>query len=298
LVDVHVKSFFEDSTRPQLEITVEEFVRFRDFFYQKTGVQFAESKRYFVDKRIAERARANDSQTFREYFMLLRLDRSGAELQQLINLLTVNETYFFRENYQLESLVRFVLPQIAARKARGDAIRIWSLPCSTGEEPYSIAISVLDAWARSDDFQIEISGSDVDTRVLADARAGLYGERSLQHVGAATRDRYFARRPGNQFQIIPELRESIDFFQLNISNKAEMSRFRNIDVIFCRNLLIYFDDLSRREAVESIFESLAPGGFVYLGHSESMSRMSSLFTPRRLGDCSVYQRPFEAGSRA
>lgn len=277
-------------------ITTEEFVRFRDFFYQKTGVQFSETKRYFVDKRIAERAHLTSSETFRQYFMLVRLDKSGAELQQLINLLTVNETYFFREKYQLESLVRFVLPQIAARKKPGDAIRIWSLPCSTGEEPYSIAISVLDSWPRSDEFQIEISGSDVDTRVLADARAGIYGERSLQHVGSTLRSRYFTSLPEKQYQIIPELRDSIDFFQLNISNKAEMARYRNVDVIFCRNLLIYFDDLSRREAVESIFESLAPGGFVCLGHSESMSRMSSLFTPRRLGDCIVYQRPSEARS--
>jgi chemotaxis protein methyltransferase CheR len=256
-------------------------------------VQFAESKRYFVDKRIAERARAKDCDTFRQYFTLLRYDTSGAETQQLINLMTVNETYFFRENYQLEALVRFVLPQIAARKRPGDTIRIWSLPCSTGEEPYSIAISVLEGWAQSDQFQIEILGSDVDTRVLASAAAGVYGERSLQHVGPKERGRYFRRVAGNEYQIIDELRESIDFFQLNISSKTEMSRYRNVDVIFCRNLLIYFDDLSRREAVESIFESLVPGGFVFLGHSESMSRMSSLFTSKRVGDCTVYQRPPE-----
>jgi chemotaxis protein methyltransferase CheR len=272
-------------------ITSEEYIRFRDFFYQKTGVQFSEAKRYFVDKRIAERARVNGCDNFRQYFTLVR--GAAAELQQLINLLTVNETYFFRENYQLEALVRSVLPQIASRKRPGDTIRIWSLPCSTGEEPYSIAISVLDSWPQSDAYQIEILASDLDTRVLADAKAGIYGERSLQHVDAAVRGRYFTRRPGNEHQIISELRESIDFFQLNLSSKIEMSRYRNIDIVFCRNLLIYFDDLSRREAVESIFESLVPGGFIFLGHSESMSRMSSLFVSRRFGDCTVYQRPAE-----
>jgi chemotaxis protein methyltransferase CheR len=278
---------------PDFPITDAEFLKFRDFFYEKTGVQFGLTKRYFVDKRIAERARAKGSQTFREYFMLLRLDASGTEVQQLINLLTVNETYFFRENYQLETLARFVLPEIAARKKPGDTIRIWSLPCSTGEEPYSIAITVLDSWADSDRYQIEILGSDLDTRVLSGAAAGVYGERSLQNVGPAIRARYF-RPKGNDYQIIPELRESIEFFRLNLSSKSEMARHRNVDVIFCRNLLIYFDDVSRREAVESIYESLPPGGFVFLGHSESMSRMSSLFTPRRLGDCTVYQRPLEA----
>jgi chemotaxis protein methyltransferase CheR len=273
-------------------ISSDEFLRFRDFFHQKIGVQFAETKRYFVDKRIAERARAKGCETFSDYFRLLRFDTSGGEMQMLINLLTVNETYFFRENYQLETLAKFVLPEIAARTKPGDTIRIWSLPCSTGEEPYSIAISVLDSWAQSDQYAIEILGSDVDTRVLGCAQAGIYGDRSLQYVTPEQRRKYF-RELGSDHQIISELRHSIDFFQLNLSSKKEMARYRDIDVIFCRNLLIYFDDVSRREAVESIFESLPPGGFVFLGHSESMSRMSSLFTPRRLGDCTVYQRPLE-----
>jgi chemotaxis protein methyltransferase CheR len=277
---------------PEFPITADEFVRFRDFFHQKIGVQFAESKRYFVDKRIAERARAKGCDSFVDYFRLLRFDASGHEMQLLINLLTVNETYFFRENYQLEALVKHVLPEIAGRKRPGDPLRIWSLPCSTGEEPYSIAISVLDGWPQSDQYQIEILGSDVDTRVLGNAQAGIYGDRSLQNVTPEQRRRYF-RKLGGDYQIISELRESIDFFQLNLSSKKEMARYRNVDVIFCRNLLIYFDDVSRREAVESIFESLPPGGFVFLGHSESMSRMSSLFLPRRLGDCTVYQRPLE-----
>ncbi len=274
-------------------ISADEFLKFRDFFYRTTGVQFAENKRYFVDRRVAERARAKGCETFREYFMLLRFE-AGAEIQELINLLTVNETYFFRENYQLASLVSFALPEIARRKRAGDSIRIWSLPCSTGEEPYSIAITVLDTWPLSDQYQIEILASDIDTRVLAAARTGVYGARSLQNVTPSMRERYFRRTAQGQ-QIIPELRESIDFFALNVSDKAAMARFRNIDVVFCRNLLIYFDDVSRREAVESIYESLTPGGFVYLGHSESMSRMSSLFTPRRMGDCVVYQRPLEEG---
>lgn len=274
-------------------ISDEEFVKLRDYFYHKVGIQFAESKRYFVDKRVADRAAIKGCATFREYFMLLRLDSAGGEIQELINTLTVNETYFFREKYQLDSLTRFALPEIAARKRLGDRIRIWSLPCSTGEEPYSIAITVLDDWALSDAYQIEILGSDVDTRVLMNARAGLYGPRSLQNVGLAVRNRYFRPAKGDEYQIIPELRDSIEFFQLNINAKSEMARYRDIDIIFCRNLLIYFDDVSRREAVESIFESLVPGGFVFLGHAESMSRMSSLFIPRRLGDSTVYQRPPE-----
>lgn len=281
---------FEDA-RP-FPISDAEFLKFRDYFYEKTGVQFSTTKRYYVDRRIGERARIKGCESFREYFMLLRLDASGSELQHLINLLTVNETYFFREDYQFTSLVRDVLPEVAQRKRPGDTIRIWSIPCSTGEEPYSIAMAVLDRWSRSDEFQIEIIGSDLDTRVLAAAAAGIYGERALMKVEPDVRERYFRRR-GKEYQIIPELRESIDFSRVNVTSKVEMSRFRNVDVAFCRNMLIYFDDVSRRDAVESIFESLREGGFLYLGHSESMSRMSSLFTTRRIGDCTVYQRPQE-----
>jgi chemotaxis protein methyltransferase CheR len=270
-------------------ITPGEFIKFRDFFRHKVGVNFAESKRYFVDPRLAERAHANECATFPEYFVFLRGDKSGRELQQLINILTVNETYFFRENYQLDSLIAFVLPEVADRKRPGDTIRIWSLPCSTGEEPYSIAIRVLDGWPQSDEYAVEILASDVDTRVLASAKAGVYGERSLQNVDATARARYFCRL-GNDHQIIPELRESVDFFQLNLSDKKDMARQGKIDVVFCRNLLIYFDEDSCREAIASIFESLLPGGFLFLGHSESMSR-GSPFIPRRLGDCTVYQRP-------
>ena len=285
----------EDGRVADFPITDAEFLKFRDFFYRRSGVQFAVNKRYFVDRRIAERAKAKGCATFRDYFVALRFDATGVELQALINLLTVNETYFFRENYQLDALARFVLPEVAVRRRRPtDTITIWSLPCSTGEEAYSIAISVLDGWPQSDQFNVEIEASDIDTNALAQAKAGVYGARSLMNVTSDQRARYF-RQVGANYEIIPEMRESIDFFQINLSNKAEMALHHNVDVIFCRNLLIYFDDVSRREAVEAIYESLVPGGFVFLGHSESMSRMSSLFTSRRMGDCTVYQRPREGG---
>ncbi len=289
-----MKDAGEPSVVANFPIARDEFLKFRDFFYRKIGMHFEENKRYFVDRRLAERARIVGCQTFREYFTLLRLDAAGRELEQLINLLTVNETYFFREDYQFTSLVDHVLPEVATRKRPGQAIKIWSLPCSTGEEPYSIAMTVLDRWPPSDTYAIEILGSDIDTRVLNEAKAGRYGERALQRAGRDVRARYFNRIDALTYEIIPELRESIDFAEINLSDKAQMRRYRDYDVIFCRNLLIYFDDVSRREAVESLFEALVPGGFLFLGHSENMSRMSSLFTPRKLGDCIVYQRPLDS----
>jgi chemotaxis protein methyltransferase CheR len=270
--------------------TADEYNRFCEFFYQKTGISFNEKKGYFVKRRLQERSAARSAASFRDYFSMLRFDLNGVELQQLVNLLTVNETYFLREDYQFDALVASILPEIAEGRARGSVIRIWSMPCSTGEEPYSIAIHILEKWRQSDEFAIEICGSDIDSVVLAKAREGRYAERSLQRVAPPLRRKYF-RTAGVDFQICDELRDSIDFSMINIVDRIAMARMRAVDVVFCRNLLIYFDDVSRREAVELLYEAMSPGGFVCLGHSESMSRISSLFRPRKFGGTLVYQKP-------
>jgi len=272
------------------DLTTDEYARFCEFFYQKTGLSFNEKKAYFVKRRLQERMGARAATSFREYFSMLRFDLNGVELQQLVNLLTVNETYFLREDYQFDALVDGILPEIARDRRPGSTIRIWSMPCSTGEEPYSIAIHILEKWRQSDDYAIEISGSDIDSAVLAQARRGRYSERSLHRVSPQLRRKYF-RPLGADFQICDELRESIDFFSINIVDRVAMSGMRAVDVAFCRNLLIYFDDSSRREAVELLYESMAPGGFICLGHSESMSRMSSLFLPRKIAGTIVHQKP-------
>jgi chemotaxis protein methyltransferase CheR len=271
-------------------ITAEEYQKFFEFFYRKTGIVFTDKKAYFVERRLLERMQATDSPTFRDYFSLVRFQASGEEWQQLVNAMTVNETYFLREEYQFEAMVSGMLPEITRDRPAGDAVRIWSTPCSTGEEPYSIAIHLLEHWRRADDFAIEIHASDIDTRVVAQARRGVYGSRSLQRLSAALRSRYFTALGDDQFRIREELRDSIDFDVANIVDPGNMTRFRGMDIIFCRNLLIYFDDVSRRESVELLYECLNPGGFICLGHSESMARISSLFRPRKFADTIVYQK--------
>ncbi|WP_285713730.1 CheR family methyltransferase [Erythrobacter oryzae] len=270
----------------------EDIVCFCDFFYRKTGISLDASRRYFIDKRLEERIAATRCANLREYLALVKFEHDGAELQALINAMTVNETYFFREDYQLTCLTRRMLDEIADRKRPGDPpIRIWSVPCSTGEEPYSIAISVLEDWPRASDFDIEILASDIDSRALEQARAGVYGPRALHRVGPRIRSRYFEQRGAESWQIIGDLRDSIDFSLVNVSDPVAMARIRRIDVIFCRNLLIYFDDPSRRRTAEHFYDALNPGGFIALGHSESMSRISGLFAPRKFPEALVHQRP-------
>jgi chemotaxis protein methyltransferase CheR len=272
-------------------ISDDDFLKFREFFYRKTGIRFEKNKRYFVDKRLLERMAVSNFDSFGDYFNGMRFQSSGSELQALVNAMTVNETYFYREDYQLKCLALSILPEIAASSSRGDAIKIWSIPCSTGEEPYSIALFLLEYWKDVDDFDIEIVASDIDTSVIQKARLGIYDERALQYVSAETIKKYMTRTNDGRHQVISAIRDSIKFSQVNILDPNVAGRYDGFHVVFCRNLLIYFDDLSRREAAEAIFASLAPGGFVCLGHSESMSRISSLFNVRKFPEAIVYQKP-------
>jgi chemotaxis protein methyltransferase CheR len=277
----------------QAVITDGDFQKFREYFYRKTGIQFDDTKRYFVDKRLIERMEATGSDSFRQYFIGLRFEADGQEMQALVNAMTVNETYFFREQYQFECLVNSILDEVADRKKPGQRIRIWSIPSSTGEEPYSIAIYLLERWARINDFDVEIMSSDIDTQVLSMAQRGVYSQRSIANLPKAYLNKYFTQTKEGDWAISRDLVDAVEFSRVNLSEINDTRRFRDVDVIFCRNLLIYFDDLSRRLAAEAMFDALRPGGFVCLGHSESMSRISSLFAVRRFPDAMVYQKPLE-----
>lgn len=273
-----------------MSITTENFRKFRDYFYARTGIHFDDSKRYFVDKRLVERINASGSRDFADYFSMLLFNQS-TELQLLVNLMTTNETYFFREEYQLKCLVNSLLPEVARRKQQGNSIRIWSIPSSSGEEPYSIALYLLEHWPDVDAYDIELFASDIDTHVMALAERGIYQKRALQYVPQGMLDKYFVRLANGDYQIIENIRGSVTFSRVNITEPAETSGYRDFDIVFCRNLLIYFDDLSRREAAETLYDALAPEGFICLGHSESMSRISTLFHPRKFPDGIVYQKP-------
>ena len=275
----------------EIQITDSDFEKFREYFYRKTGIYFGDSKRYFVDKRLIERIKATGHKNFRSYFTFLRFDRSGKEFQELVNLMTVNETYFFREEYQFKCMVEEVLPEILEIKDE-NLIRIWSVPCSTGEEPYSIAIYLLEYWPQIDEVDVEIVASDIDTNALKKAKEGIYGKRSVKNVPKSILRKYFVPLPDGNYQIIDEIREAVEFKKLNVCNIVETKKMRDFDIIFCRNLLIYFDDAARKKVATSFYDSLNPGGFVFLGHSESMSRICSLFKVRKFKHCIAYQKPY------
>jgi chemotaxis protein methyltransferase CheR len=270
-------------------LTQDDLIRLCEFLYKRTGIQYGESKRFYIERRLSDRMSRVGLHKFAEYFGLLRT--AGPEVEQLINSFTVNETYFYREDNQLRCLSNSLLPEVVRTRGPGDLVRIWSVPCSTGEEPYSIAIWLLENWRLVDAYNIEIVGSDIDTRVLAEAAVGIYGERALSRLTAELVERYFQSADSFFKQIVEDIRESVKFTKTNLMDSSGMAAQGKFDVIFCRNVLIYFDDASRLAASHNLYEALNSGGFICLGHSESMSRISDRFEIRKFEDAIVYQRP-------
>jgi len=271
------------------DLSPENLLRLCEYLYRQTGMQFGETKRYYIERRLADRMAATGVSAFAVYFNILRADPE--ERERLINAFTVNETYFYREEHQLACLGRSLLPDLITTRRPGDKIRIWSAPCSTGEEAYSIAIWLLENWRMVDAYNVEIVGSDIDTRALEEARQGLYGQRALSRLPADVVEAYFEPAHRHRRQLIKDLRESVTFTQANLVDGASLAAQGAFDVIFCRNVLIYFDDASRLIAAGNLYNRLAPGGYLCLGHTESMSRISDRFLVRRFEDAIVYQRP-------
>lgn len=279
-----------DDGRPEMPaFSDDDLRRFCEFLYQRTGISYSETKRFYIERRLIDRMEQVGTRSFAAYMKLIRA--GGPEAEQVINSFTVNETYFYREEHQLRCLSRALLPEIVAKRQPGDLVRIWCVPCSTGEEPYSVAIWLLENWSLVDAHNIEIVGSDIDTRALAAALQGNYGERALSRLPAEVLEQYFEPAQLGERQLIKDLRESVKFTQVNLLDVGNMAALGRFDVILCRNVLIYFDDTSRATASVNLYNALSPGGFICLGHSESMTRISDRFKVRRFEDAIVYQRP-------
>jgi chemotaxis protein methyltransferase CheR len=272
-------------------ISLANFVQFRDLLHARTGMYFDDSKRYYVDKRLEDRIEATGSAGFADWFARLRTDRGGQELQAVVNAMTVNETYFFREAYQFDCMVNSLLGEVVKRKMPGGRIRIWSVPSSTGEEPYSIAIYLLERWPLIDQYEVEILSSDIDTQVLAAAQRGVYSRRSVAELPTNYLRKYFSAEGEDRYRISRDLVDAVHFSRVNLCDPASAGTLKDIDILFCRNLLIYFDKRSLALATPALFKALAPGGFLCLGHSESITHQEPAgLVMRRFPDAMVYQK--------
>jgi len=282
-------STFNLSLNHHLELPDDVFRLLRDQIYKRTGMWFADSSKYLLQKRLSPRARELNFDSFQKYFYFLQYDpRAESEFDQIYDLVTTNETYFFREPAQLTAFVDEIVPDILSKKPI-KKVRVWSAGCSSGEEPYSIAILLQEAgWYERAAF--EIFASDINQQVLQKARRGQYRESAFRSTEASLRDRYFTREADTSWKIKDEVRNRVSFGRLNLYDEARVSLLGHLDIIFCRNVIIYFDDSSKRVVVTNFYNRLIDGGYLLLGHSESLISLSTQFKLRHLKNDMVYQK--------
>ncbi len=274
-----------------MRMGLREFKDMRDFIYAKTGIFIGDNKVYFLKKRVASRIEELGLNSVDDYIKYLKFfDKRRTELQNLINSITVNETYFFREFPQLQAFAEYSLPEVAEQKS-DKRIKVLSAGCSTGEEPYTLSIILNEMLDR--DYTFKVIGVDVDENVLNKAKEGIYGPRSVKDVPKPYLKKYFTII-GEKYIVKPVVKEKVEFRKINLMDRNRLIALgRDFDFIFCRNVLIYFSDESRRKVVDTFYNMMNPGGYIFLGHSESMSRITSAFKVKKAGNYIVYQKPME-----
>lgn len=268
-----------------------DFQKMAEYIYRKTGI-FLEADKHFekLAKYIDSRAKTINADSFRKYFYILRFeDKSGDEFQALVNAITVNETYFYREKEQFEVVVNRLLPELHAKRPRHQPLRILSAPSSTGEEPYSIILHILEEARIVEERDIEVVGIDIDSTVIDKAKKGKYSERSIHAIPKPVLSRWFRQRSLG-YDLIDDLIGTVDFKVANVFDRAQMRQLGKFDIIFSRNMLIYFDDASRKEVAMTFYDMLNPDGYVLLGHAEYMSRITSVFKAKKIDTTLIYQK--------
>jgi chemotaxis protein methyltransferase CheR len=274
----------------KMTLSDELFDKFIKLIYMKTGMFYDCNKKYYVQKRVEKRAEALEIESLEEYYYMLKFNNDLSEFEKLINELTVNETYFFRDFPQLRNFAEDVLPVVVREKRNDKTIKVWSAACSTGEEPYTLSIILQEMLDNPEEWDLQIIASDINTEVLKCAKIGLYESRAVKDVPHEYLEKYFTKRDDKYF-VNWNVRRLVEFKRINLACENEISTVQGCDFIFCRNCLIYFDDESRKNVVDSLYEALNPGGFIFLGHSESVGRISSAFKVQRIGDAIVYSKP-------
>ncbi len=272
-------------------LSPEEFEILAQFIYHKSGIKLEANKTYLLNNRIQKRIRELKINNAGEYIRILKYsDKEGVELQELLNLVTVNETFFFRDFPQLEAFAECLKAVVDRKMQKNDfTMRIWCAGCSTGEEPYTLSIILNEILDNVADWKLHILASDIDKSVLAKAEIGVYEERSVKDVPSEYMKKYFKQDLHKKTARVSDgIRSIIQFEHLNLSDRDKMRTKRNYDFIFCRNVLIYFDDNSRQRVVNNFYSTLNEKGYIFLGSSESMGRITSAFKLIRLNKHLVY----------
>jgi chemotaxis protein methyltransferase CheR len=261
------------------------FKQLRDFIYEKSGIFIADTKKYTIEKKLAVRLQEKNLNSFDDYFSLVKYSANADELHKLFDAITTNETYFFREPQQLSVCVDSVVPLVLEKKISKD-IKIWSCASSTGEEAYTLVMMLLEKRSCR---RIEVIASDISDEVLESAKKGVYGSYSMRNVPAPFLTKYF-RSNGWTHELDLSVKSSVQFMNINLIDAARMHTIQEMDLVFCRNVLIYFDDKAKQKAVSLLYDSLRPGGFLFIGSSESLHNITRAFKPVMFNKVAAYQK--------
>jgi chemotaxis protein methyltransferase CheR len=278
--------------KKDLRMSDGEFRLFAELLRHHCGLHFGPETRFLLEKRIDRRMEQRSLTNYAAYHYELRnASQQDGELAQLIDDVTTNETYFFRERGQLRALMGEILPEVVRerRERSKSPISIWSAGCASGEEPYTIVILAREAGLEpGTDFRVY--ASDISRRMLRKARQGTYRESSFRETDMAHRERYFEEKDG-QWKISDEIKRHVDFIHINLMDRSKIALLGSMDVILCRNVIIYFDMDSKKKIIQTFEEKLRPGGHLLLGHSESLINLSTSLQLRHLKNDLVYRRP-------
>src|SRR5215813_3776333 len=276
-----------ESQGPGHGLSEHDLSEIRMLIEERTGICFDESRERFFSTRVREHLRAKGLERGTDLLRLVR--KTNVEYESFLECLLTQETSFFRYPGVYEAFEKRVLPELHTKKFWKDprTLRIWSAGCSTGEEPYSIAITIADALNFADTWKLEILATDVSRNALKHAERGIYSGRSLASVTPKQLETHFTKvKEGHQVK--PRIKKMITFTQMNLASAVYVGR---MDLIFCMNVLIYFSEERRRVLVQRFYDSLEPGGYLFLGHSESISKMPVKFQAIVLNDCILYRKP-------
>jgi len=276
------------------------YLQIRDLVYKVSGIYQGQEKLYLLADGCARRCKVIGAQSAREYWdhLTAHPGRDG-ELRQLLNELTIGETCLFRSQAQLDALRKVILPELTADKTRQltKRLRIWSAGCSTGEEPYTLAITLMEEKAGLlKDWQFEIVATDLNDRSVEIAKAGIYGDYALRNTTHYYKRKYFMPLEGTKFQVRPDVKKFVSFNRLNLLDDSKMLFMKGFDMILCCNVLIYFDGDSKGRVIAHYFNDLSFGGYLFLGTSESLLKLNEQFRLVHFpGTIAYWKPPLQSG---
>lgn len=274
-----------------LELSDATFLEFRNFVYNKSGIYFNESKKYLFESRIEKRILSLQMNSYEEYLQYIKSPSNIEELHQMYDAITINETYFFRAPQQFEAVEKIIIPELVLEKQnKSNFIRFWSAASSTGEEAYTLALIVNEYLKpRYPGISFQILATDINTQVIDFARKGVYKEYAVRNVPPHLLNKYF-KSNGMTYELNEEIKKMVRFANINLYDEKAVRTITGVDIIFCANVLIYFDIPSKQKVVSYLYDVLNPGGYLFIGYSESLHGISKAFSLIHLPKALAYKK--------